>query len=151
MMPISRANCAVVTIAILPWIGLGIRRRFRRAPRNYFEASPAPAAYRCISREAPVKRTLQEPLPLADSGCNFRLDCAALGLITLNGMKLEKMAVSWHGLLPCLTKFVEQWQPPVLRGETKYRDHLLETLRASVPVDAKVEKEYRHRGTTAPA
>lgn len=80
--------------------------------------------------------------------CNFRLDCATLGLITLNGMKLEKMAVSWHGLLPCLTKFVEQWQPPALRGETKYRDHLLETLRASVPGDAKVEKEYRHRGTT---
>ena len=80
--------------------------------------------------------------------CIFRLDCAALVLITMNGMKLEKMAVGWHGLLPSLTKFVEQWQPPALRGETKYRDHLLETLRAAVPGDAKVEKEYRHRGTT---
>lgn len=58
------------------------------------------------------------------------------------------MSVGWHGLLPSLTKFVEQWQPPILRGETKYRDHLLGTLRAAVPSDAKVEKEYRHRGTT---
>ena len=80
--------------------------------------------------------------------CIFRLDCAVLVLITMNGMKLEKMAVGWHGLLPSLTKFVEQWQPPALRGETKYRDHLLETLRAAIPGDAKVEKEYRHRGTT---
>jgi len=62
--------------------------------------------------------------------------------------QLEKVAVGWRGLLPSLTEFVEQWQPPSLKGETKYRDHLLTTLRAAIPEDAKVEKEYRHRGTT---
>jgi hypothetical protein len=62
--------------------------------------------------------------------------------------QLEKLSVGWHGLLPSLTKFVEQWRPPSLRGETKYRDHLLSALREAVPDDTKVEKEYRHRGTT---
>ena len=63
-------------------------------------------------------------------------------------MQLAKLSVGWNGLLPSLTKFLEQWQPPNLRGETKYRDHLLGALRAAVPNDSKVEKEYRHRGTT---
>lgn len=62
--------------------------------------------------------------------------------------QLDKLSVGWHGLLPSLTKFVEQWQPPTLKGEVKYRDHLLNALRAAVPEGTKLEKEYRHRGTT---
>jgi len=62
--------------------------------------------------------------------------------------KIEKLTVSLNGLLSTFVKLVEAWQPPVLKAETKYRDHLLEHIRAAVPEDARVEREYRHRGTT---
>lgn len=62
--------------------------------------------------------------------------------------KIEKLAVSFNGLMPPFVKLVEAWQPPVLKAETAYRDHLVDHIRAAVPEDARVEKEYRHRGTT---
>jgi hypothetical protein len=62
--------------------------------------------------------------------------------------KIGKLSVSWEGLLPTMTKFVGEWKPPKLRSEAQYRDDLLTELRQALPDDAKVEKEYRHRGTT---
>lgn len=62
--------------------------------------------------------------------------------------KLDKLTVTWSGLLPSMVKLLESWEPPKLKGETNYRDHLLNEMRASIPSDCKVEKEYRHRGTT---
>jgi hypothetical protein len=62
--------------------------------------------------------------------------------------KIEKLAVSFNGLMPTFVKLVEAWRPPTLKAETAYRDHLVDHIRASVPDDARVEKEYRHRGTT---
>lgn len=62
--------------------------------------------------------------------------------------KIEKLTVSWNGLLPVMTKLVQDWRPPKLPSEANYRDHLFNVIRESVPADTKVEKEYRHRGTT---
>jgi hypothetical protein len=62
--------------------------------------------------------------------------------------KIDKLAVSFNGLLPTFVKLVETWKPPKLKGETAYRDHLVEHIRGAVPDDARVEREYRHRGTT---
>lgn len=63
-------------------------------------------------------------------------------------LDIGKIAVAWGGLLPAFAKLVRHWNPPPLRNEAAYRDHLLTRIRASVPPDTKVEKEYRHRGTT---
>lgn len=63
-------------------------------------------------------------------------------------MRISKPAVTWEGLLASFVKLCLQWQPPELKNEVAYRDHLLDLIRASVPSDAKLEKEYRHRGTT---
>lgn len=62
--------------------------------------------------------------------------------------RIEKLTVSWNGLLKAISEVVQLWAPPKLKGETAYRDHLIEHLRASLPEDAKIEKEFRHRGTT---
>jgi hypothetical protein len=66
----------------------------------------------------------------------------------MSTQQIRKLNVSWQGLLPAMTKFVTDWSPPKLRSEAQYRDHLLKQLRESLPSDAKLEKEYRHRGTT---
>jgi hypothetical protein len=62
--------------------------------------------------------------------------------------KIEKLAVTWSGLLPVITKIVAGWKPPKLKSELAYRNDLLALLRGVVPDDAKLEKEFRHRGTT---
>jgi len=66
----------------------------------------------------------------------------------LGAMTIRKLAVTWEGLLTVLFKLTSKWQPPRLKNEAAYRDHLLELIRSSVPSDTKVEKEYRHHGTT---
>lgn len=62
--------------------------------------------------------------------------------------KIEKLEVSWNGLLPVITKVVSQWKPPRLKSEISYRNDLLALLRDVLPTDTQLEKEYRHRGTT---
>ena len=62
--------------------------------------------------------------------------------------KIEKLSVTMNGLLPVFTKFVGTWSPPKLKNEIAYRDHLLAYIRESVPPETKVEREFRHRGTT---
>ena len=62
--------------------------------------------------------------------------------------RIEKFSATWHGLLPVIAKLATEWQPPILKNELAYRDHLLAHVRQAVPADTTVEKEYRHRGTT---
>ena len=62
--------------------------------------------------------------------------------------RIEKLTVTMNGLLPVMTELVAKWSPPKLRSEIAYRDHLLAYVREAVPGDTKLEKEYRHRGTT---
>ena len=62
--------------------------------------------------------------------------------------KLDKFEVSFIGLVPAIAKLLNSWNPPRLKNEAAYRNHLLGELRSSLPKDAHIEKEYRHRGTT---
>lgn len=63
---------------------------------------------------------------------------------------LTKASVALKGLLTSLADLVEaEWKPGNLPTEIKYRDSLLAFLRKSVPDDARLEREYRHGGTTA--
>lgn len=62
--------------------------------------------------------------------------------------KLDKLTVTLKGLLAAVADLVGNWRPPRLKNEVAYRDHLLAFIRESVPDDTKVEKEFRHRGTT---
>jgi hypothetical protein len=62
--------------------------------------------------------------------------------------KIDKLAVSWNGLVPVISKTVSEWKPPKLKSEIAYRDDLMAYLRSVVPDDARVEREFRHRGTT---
>ena len=62
--------------------------------------------------------------------------------------KIEKLAVTMNGLLSVFADFLKTWSPPKLKNEIAYRDHLLAYIRESVPSDTKVEREFRHRGTT---
>lgn len=61
---------------------------------------------------------------------------------------INKSTVGWNGLLPVIAKAVATWRPPKLRGELAYRNALFAHLRARLPEDSRLEKEYRHRGTT---
>jgi hypothetical protein len=62
--------------------------------------------------------------------------------------KIEKLSVTWNGLLLSFAELVHHWGPPALKNETAYRDHLLTHIRDSVPADTKLEREFRHHGTT---
>lgn len=62
--------------------------------------------------------------------------------------KIEKLSVTLNGVLPVFTDFVKTWAPPKLKNEVAYRDHLLAYIRGAVPPETKVEREFRHRGTT---
>jgi len=62
---------------------------------------------------------------------------------------LTKDSVAWNGLLPSLASLItDSWRPGVESNEAGYRDSLLTFLRGNVPSDARVEREYRHQGTT---
>ena len=62
--------------------------------------------------------------------------------------KLTKKDVAISGLLPGLVRLVENWEPGLLETETAYRDSMLKFFRNAVPEDCRVEREYRHGGTT---
>ncbi|MCG7755241.1 MAG: hypothetical protein LZF63_01080 [Nitrosomonas sp.] len=62
--------------------------------------------------------------------------------------KIEKLSVTWSGLLPVIAKSLEEWRPPKQKSEIAYRDNLLFYMREILPEDANIEKEFRHRGTT---
>jgi len=62
-------------------------------------------------------------------------------------LRLTKSGVLWHGLLPCLLRALEQWQPQPVGTERQYREALLKYLRRWAP-RARVESEYRRGGAT---
>lgn len=63
--------------------------------------------------------------------------------------KLDRDTVAFHGLLDALFIFVKAWRPGALPSERAYRDALFELLHAAKPDGCRVEREYRHEGTTA--
>lgn len=63
---------------------------------------------------------------------------------------LTKVSVALGNLVTSLRDLIEsEWRPDNLPTEVKYRDSLLSFLRKNVPDDARLEREYRHGGTTA--
>jgi hypothetical protein len=62
--------------------------------------------------------------------------------------KLTKVGVAANGLVANLVSLIETWQPGSLATELKFRDSLLHFIRENVPADCRVEREYRHSGTT---
>lgn len=61
--------------------------------------------------------------------------------------KLTPFGVNWHGILPAVAKLIKQWRPAKLKTEKQYQKSLEDFLRKCNP-DAKIEREYRHAGTT---
>jgi hypothetical protein len=61
----------------------------------------------------------------------------------------SKAEVTISGLREALLRVLTDWRPPSLKTELEYRDALFKRLREVLPEDARVEKEYRHGGTTA--
>jgi len=62
--------------------------------------------------------------------------------------RISKLEVSLNGLVKSLCELITEWQPKDLESELKYRDALVAYLRAHFPEDCRVEREYRHAGTT---
>jgi hypothetical protein len=62
--------------------------------------------------------------------------------------RTNKAAISFNGLMPTLEELVKGWKPEPMATETSYSNALAAHLRARLPEDARVEREYRHAGTT---
>jgi hypothetical protein len=62
--------------------------------------------------------------------------------------KLTKVSVAAAGLVANLTSLIEAWEPGALASERQFQDSLLHFIRENVPTDCRVEREYRHSGTT---
>src|SRR5712692_8453211 len=62
--------------------------------------------------------------------------------------KLTKVGVAVSGLVANLANLIEVWEPGSLASELEFRDSLLLFIRENVPADCRVEREYRHSGTT---
>jgi hypothetical protein len=60
----------------------------------------------------------------------------------------RRTMVTWHGFQAELLHTLEYWQPSAQRTERAYRDDLVRFLREQLPT-ARVEREWRHNGTTA--
>jgi hypothetical protein len=61
---------------------------------------------------------------------------------------INKLGVAWSGLRENVSSSIRKgWRPGELGSEIKYRDSLAAFLREAAP-GARVEVEYRHKGTT---
>ena len=66
----------------------------------------------------------------------------------LDSGHLDQRVLVWlMSAFESVVKVVKEWQPAALPSELKYRDSLTALLREWLK-DAKIEKEYRHAGTT---
>lgn len=62
--------------------------------------------------------------------------------------KLSKAAIGFSGLVDSISALLKEWHPASMKTETDYSKALADYLRLSLPEDARVEREYRHEGTT---
>ncbi len=63
---------------------------------------------------------------------------------------LTRFAAAAGTLVTLLADLIDaEWKPVEMDTELQYRNDLIAFLRANVPDDARLEKEYRHGGTTA--
>lgn len=59
-----------------------------------------------------------------------------------------KVEIGQSGIVPSIAALLEDWHPSSLRNELAYSNALANHLRAVLPDDAQVDREYRHEGTT---
>ena len=50
--------------------------------------------------------------------------------------------------MPGVAKLLDHWHPENFADELKYQRSLVEFFRERIPTDCRVEREYRHEGTT---
>src|SRR4051812_24119680 len=63
--------------------------------------------------------------------------------------RMNKLDVGFNGLMPTLESTLKKWQPKVaMKSEAHFRDELFKHLREITPEDTRIEREYRHQGTT---
>jgi hypothetical protein len=63
--------------------------------------------------------------------------------------RVSKLKIGLEGgFSETLERLVGEWKPPVLKTEPAYSNHLADYLRKVLPEDTRVEREYRHNGTT---
>lgn len=62
--------------------------------------------------------------------------------------RLNKAVIGFKGLVDSISVLIQEWHPPVLRTEIEYSNTLARYLRERLPEDARIEREYRHEGTT---
>jgi hypothetical protein len=62
--------------------------------------------------------------------------------------RLSKTEIRWKGLVPAVETALAAWQPALEKTELAYSNALAGHLRAVFPADARIEREYRHEGTT---
>jgi hypothetical protein len=62
--------------------------------------------------------------------------------------RLTKAEIGFKGLFSSLDKVIKDWHPPLLKNELEYRNALADHLRSALPEDSRVEREFRHQGTT---
>ena len=62
--------------------------------------------------------------------------------------RVSKTTVGLNGLMSTLEDLVKEWKPKPMATETAYSNALAAHLRGALPEDARVEREYRHAGTT---
>lgn len=63
-------------------------------------------------------------------------------------VKVNKASIGFNGLMSTLEELVKGWKPDPMATETGYSNALAAYLRAALPEDTRVEREYRHAGTT---
>ncbi len=62
--------------------------------------------------------------------------------------RVGKAIVGLNGLMTTLESLLKSWHPEAMPSEAGYSDALATYLRMSLPEDTRVEREYRHGGTT---
>jgi hypothetical protein len=63
-------------------------------------------------------------------------------------MAMTKASVAWKSLLGKTLQELHSWKPQLQSSELAYRNALIDYLREVAP-EARIQKEYRHSGTTA--
>ncbi len=61
---------------------------------------------------------------------------------------ITKVEIGENGIVPSIVALLKDWHPSSLRNELAYSNALAKHLRAVLPDDAQVDREYRHEGTT---
>lgn len=59
-----------------------------------------------------------------------------------------KVEISQDRIVSLVATLLSDWHPSVLKNELGYSNSLASYLRAALPDDAQVDREYRHEGTT---